>query len=159
SNALLSQSTLDTWDNLDATTVREAGCESCHRPHSAGGRQRLLRHEAEEVNCLNCHDGSAAQTDIASQLDRFSSHNSRLFTGVHDPTEDAQTMNKHVECADCHNPHTVSAAGQAQAPQVRPLMRNVRGMTGSGVPVAQAQFEYQVCYKCHSQQNFAQQKV
>jgi len=35
--ASLGGASRDNWDNLQATTVRESGCESCHRPHSAGG--------------------------------------------------------------------------------------------------------------------------
>ena len=36
-------------------TVAENACRSCHRPHTAGGRERLLILEEEEANCLNCH--------------------------------------------------------------------------------------------------------
>ncbi len=159
STASLPASLRQEWGKLDAATVREAGCQSCHRPHSAGSRQRLLRYEAEEMNCLKCHDGQVASTDIASLIDGFSAHNPRLYTGVHDPTEHPATMAKHVECADCHNPHRVSAAGSATAPQIRPVMRGVAGATRSGQIIEEAQHEYQVCYRCHGDRNFAKATV
>lgn len=155
SNAPLNAAQTDTWDNLNVDTVQEAACGSCHRPHTAGGRERLLRHEPEEMNCLNCHDGTVASTDIATLIDRFSAHNPRLYTGEHDPTENATTMNKHVECADCHNPHLASGTGSASAPDIKPTMRGARGMTGSGQALDAARYEYEVCYQCHAQQNFA----
>jgi hypothetical protein len=71
-------------------------------------------------------------------------------TGVHDPTERPNSMPKHVECADCHNPHVTRGGARARAPQIKPAMAGASGITGSGVRVAPAAFEYQVCYKCHA---------
>ena len=153
--ATLSDATRDDWDNVpNATTVREAACANCHRPHTAGGRQRLLRHEAEENNCLNCHDGTVASTDVAAIVNSISSHPVQHTTGVHDPTENSLTMSAHVECADCHNPHR-SGGGTAAAPDIKPAMFGASGLTSSGVEISQASHEYEVCYKCHSLQNFA----
>ncbi len=149
-------STRDDWANLQANllTVADAGCNSCHRPHSAGGRQRLLRHEAEENNCLNCHDGTVASTDIASAGQSLSNHGVSLYTGIHDPTENPLTMDPHAECADCHNPHRMTT-GSATAPNIKPVMAGASGLTATGSFVATAQYEYEVCYKCHSTRNFA----
>lgn len=156
SPAALASAATDTWDNLDADTVREAACESCHRPHSAGGRQRLLRREAEEANCFSCHDGSVAQTNLVNAMHQLSTHPVEQTTGVHDPTENPLTMNDHVECADCHNPHRVTSVGGVDtAPFIKPTMAGVSGLSSSGVEIEEAQFEYEVCYKCHSIQNFA----
>jgi len=153
SSASLASATRDTWDNLRATTVRQAACESCHRPHSAGGRQRLLRHEAEEDNCLSCHDGTVAKTNLVPLLSRQSTHPVNLTTGVHDPVETPGSLTKHVECVDCHNPHWSSASGSAVPPAIRSTMNGATGMTGTGTAVSHAQFEYQVCYKCHAGSN------
>jgi predicted CXXCH cytochrome family protein len=160
SPALLSSSTWDNWDNLRVASVRDAACETCHRPHSAGGRQRLLRHEAEESNCINCHDGSVANTNIASAMQQISAHPVQQTTGVHDPTERPSSMREHVECADCHDPHQVRQGTAATfAPDIKPSMRGASGVTGSGQELAQASYEYQVCYKCHAQQNVATEIV
>ncbi len=159
STASLSASVRDSWDNLTVNTVKDAACESCHRPHNAGGRQRLRRHAAEENNCLNCHDGTVAQTNLVASMNMISSHDSRLYTGVHDPTENPTSMAAHVECTDCHNPHRVQSTADAPAPAVRSAMLGVSGKTASGIMVNPATYEYQVCYKCHSQNNFAQPVV
>lgn len=154
STASLETALVDTWTNLTVTTVRDAGCESCHRPHSAGGHERLLRHEAEEANCLNCHDGSVAQTNLVDSLHALSNHAVDQTTGVHDPMENPSSMQPHVECADCHNPHRATT-GVANAPFIKPAMLGASGLTSTGLAVDEASYEYEVCYKCHSSRNFA----
>lgn len=80
------------------TTVIDCGCLSCHRPHSAGGRQRLLHFENEEDNCLNCHNGSVAQTNLLPDLVKTSRHDTRRYTKIHDIKETAGIFTMHVEC-------------------------------------------------------------
>jgi predicted CXXCH cytochrome family protein len=138
------------WDNIQATTVREAACEACHRPHSAGGRQWLLRHEAGADNCLCCHDGSVATTNIQAQLAKASVHPMWTSTAGQSPKGSSGWAGKHVSCQDCHNPHQALKGARAQAPFVQPVMRGVSGATGAGATVARATYEYQVCYKCHA---------
>ncbi len=149
-SASLGGSGRDDWDNLSASTVRQASCEACHRPHTAGGRQRLLRFEAEEDNCLSCHDGSVANKNVAAAFNSFSKHPIAMATGVHDPTEDYTSMSEHVECADCHNPHTARSGSNATAPNIQESMIGASGVASFGGQAVEATFEYQVCYKCHS---------
>ena len=156
STASLAGASADTWDNIAAASVRDAACESCHRPHNAGGRERLLRHEAEEDNCLNCHDGAVASTNILAQVQPFSAHDPSGKTGVHDPTENPTTMSAHVECADCHNPHRAGSGGADLAPLIKSAMKGASGMSSNGQPIATARYEYEVCYKCHSTRNVAE---
>lgn len=68
---------------------------------------------------------------------------------------------KHVVCVDCHNPHL---ARQKNADTVKPAstllstpfslsgsLKGVRGVDLSGTTaVAQARYEYEICFKCHS---------
>ena len=150
SSAGLSGSAHGQWDNIRASTVRQAACEACHRPHTAGGRERLLRYEAEEDNCLSCHDGSVADKNIASQMTRLSAHPVTFATGVHDPTEDYRSMSKHVECVDCHNPHQTRSGSTAVAPFIKASMTGISGSSGSGGYIPEASYEFQVCYKCHA---------
>jgi len=150
STASLLTSRRDRWDNIKATTVRQAACGSCHRPHTAGGRQRLLRYEAEEDNCLTCHDGSVAAGDIAAEFRKFSAHPVHTTTGVHDPAEDPATMAEHVECGDCHNTHQSTTGRLTRAPFIKPAMKGATGVSGAGGRTVTASYEYQVCYKCHS---------
>ncbi len=146
------------FGRVNYATVKELACGSCHRPHSAGGREYLLRFEAEEDNCLTCHDGAVSQTNIAAQLNKLSIHPVRDTTRVHAPNEDPGSMTMHVECADCHNPHQ-STSGTATAPNIPPAMKGATGLTSSGTEIAEAQFEYEVCLKCHSQRNPARAVV
>jgi predicted CXXCH cytochrome family protein len=146
------------WDRLRVSTVRDLGCESCHRPHSAGGRERLLRYAAEEDNCLACHNGSVAK-DVASALVKVSTHPVRRTTGVHEPNENPLAMAAHVECADCHNPHATQIGPASKAPMVKAVMRGATGVNSFGRTAGEARFEYEVCYKCHASRNPARAVV
>jgi len=131
-------------------TVAENACRSCHRPHTASGRERLLISDREEENCLGCHDGQAAQFDIRSELDKFSAHDPRLYTGVHDPAETLGGMREHVECSDCHNSHAAAAPIDQDDVLLGATLRGVWGITSGGGRIEEAQFEYEICYRCHA---------
>lgn len=132
---------------LGYPTVAQNGCSSCHRSHGAEHPQRLLTAATEEGVCLPCHDGSVAVKDLRRASVKYSAHRVDLYTGIHDPTENPNSMPEHVECADCHNSHQArafSAGGQLPGP-----LAGVSGIGigGSFLPVAT--FEYEVCLKCH----------
>ncbi len=135
--------------NSQYRTLADAGCLICHRPHAAGGHERLLHFARSEDNCLDCHDGSVAQANIRNELAKYSRHDVVQYTGIHDPEETPGAMPRHVECVDCHNPHAVQQ-GLAQAPLIQPAMQGASGLTLSGATIQNAQFEYEVCFKCHA---------
>ncbi len=137
------------WPHTPYTTVAENACENCHNPHTAQGKPRLLNYLAEENNCIYCHNGNVAQTDIVSQLAKSYTHNVYGFSQIHDPTEDAVVQDMHVECQDCHNPHAVRNQ-PATAPDISGALAGVEGVNRSGVPVYPAQYEYEICFRCHA---------
>jgi predicted CXXCH cytochrome family protein len=139
----------DPWPYTRWNTVASAACENCHTPHGAETPERLLKFAPEEENCLVCHDGSVARTDIESEIQKWSRHPVGAVEGAHDPIESAATMPGHVECEDCHNPHAVTDA-PAQPPNVTGPLTFVRGVTSSGAEIESAQYEYEVCFRCHS---------
>lgn len=161
SAAVVTGRNVDPREKLPHHTVADNGCTSCHKIHSASGRERLLRFQREEDNCLSCHGGSVAKTNIASELRKRSIHPVGQTTGRHDPTEDPRLMPRHVECADCHNPHAVtstarSAVGDALTASstlprlVGPTTQFVSGVDRGGRTVEFARFEYELCFKCHA---------
>ncbi len=138
-------------NDLPFNTVAENACRSCHRPHAAGGHERLLIHENEEDNCLNCHDGQTARTNIRAEIDKLSSHDPRRYTGRHDPRETRAGADPHVECADCHNPHM--ATSQLNTGTYIPIgstLVGTPGVTIGGANIDRALYEYEVCFRCHS---------
>jgi predicted CXXCH cytochrome family protein len=135
--------------NNGYSTVIENGCESCHRPHSAGGHERLLHFARLEDNCLNCHDGSVAKTNLKPEMSKYSRHDVVRYEGIHDLKESPSAASRHVECVDCHNPHAVQDT-PANAPVVPGPMRGVSGITASGSSTENVQYEYEVCFKCHA---------
>ena len=137
------------WFHTPYTTVADNACENCHAPHSAGGPTRLMNYLHEEDNCLNCHNGNVATKNIQTQLTKTYKHNVYAFTGIHDEKENALVSTTHVECVDCHNPHAANNS-TASAPNVNGFMAGVLGLDMNGSPVNPAQYEYQVCFRCHS---------
>lgn len=137
------------WPTTDWTTVADNGCESCHQPHAAPGAKRLLHAAAEEGVCFACHNGNVAAKNVQNAFNRISRHPVTDTTGVHDPKESAAVTTRHVECADCHNPHAARAgSGMPAGP-----LAGVRGVDANGTEVAAAVYEYQICFRCHGDTN------
>ena len=147
---------VDASKRLKYDTVGDNGCLSCHEIHSAGGRERLLRSQREEENCLNCHSGAVSTFNIASEIGKRSGHTGRYRTGVHDPEETPFSMRRHVECVDCHNPHAVqpdplgSVSGSFGAIVKGPNL-HVPGMTITGQETDNSTFLFEICFKCHAE--------
>ncbi len=131
------------------STLIDIGCGGCHQSHSAGGAQRLLHFASLDENCLNCHNGSVALSNLEPDLTKIYGHDSTRYEGVHDLREEPLSMPMHVECVDCHNPHAARRL-PAEAPAVQGAMRGASGITSAGAYIETAQFEYEVCYKCHA---------
>ena len=150
-------------------------CVNCHDPHGgsdASGQIPAMDFAREESLCLACHDGSPANTNIASQLTKTYKHPVSLYSGRHDEAEGnnpqkfgaAPTNNRHSECEDCHNPHAAQGDRFPPTPPVASnrllgvsRLRVVNGPAGTkpsysyqGPGDSFAPNEYEVCFKCHS---------
>lgn len=136
----------DPFPHTTWLTVADNACESCHRPHTAGGHARTLNQQLEENNCYPCHNGNVAVKNVQTEFTKTSIHPIVTTNGVHDPTEAAVAQTRHVECVDCHNPHASQATATGSLPG---SLRSVRGVNAAGVEVAAASFEYEICYRCH----------
>lgn len=141
----------DPWPYSDASmsTVAQNACENCHNPHNSGSNVMNLKYQAEESNCLDCHNGNAASKNISAQFAKTYKHNITGYLGVHVANEAAQTTSMHVECVDCHNPH-MAKNQTAIAPAVNGFLAGVKGINQSGVAVNPASNSYEVCYRCHA---------
>lgn len=135
------------WPHTSAGSVAANACESCHRPHTAGGRKWLLNLQAEEANCYVCHNGNVAKKNIQAEFTgKASIHPLASSTGVHDPAESAVIGSRHVECQDCHNPHASNGATGS----LPGSLAGVRGVTLAGSEIRNATAEYQICFRCHA---------
>lgn len=141
----------DPWPFTDPSliTVAQNACENCHNPHNGGSDIMLLKYQAEENNCLDCHNGNVASKNIASQMAKTYRHNVSGYQNIHDAKEDSQVTSMHVECVDCHNPHA-SKSQTASAPFVNGSLAGVKGINQSGAAVTPAANSYEICYRCHA---------
>ncbi len=154
------------WPHTAWKTVAENGCENCHAPHNAGGKQRLMNYAVDEQNCYSCHNGNVAAKNITADFNKPSAHPIALSRGVHDEAENPLTAARHVQCADCHNPHATSAttAGKTVVagggPQLSRAIAGVKGVSAAGTVVGRIASEDELCYRCHSDSSSrAQAKV
>jgi predicted CXXCH cytochrome family protein len=138
----------DPWPHTPFDTVADNGCENCHRSHAAPHPPRLLSHVQEHQVCLVCHDGSVAAHNIGLEFLKSSAHRLTSDDLTHEPTEDPNSMPRHVTCVDCHNPHETTPT-PASPPVVSGRLQGVPGVNISGGTVREASYEYEVCLKCH----------
>lgn len=140
-------------------TVAENSCFNCHTPHNALTPPRLIK-DREEATCFRCHDGGVAATDIKRDTQKLFRHPVDLTEGIHDPREEygLRPPDDHVECADCHNTHAVQRR-PASAPRVTGANLGVSGIDSSGGRVAEAANQYEVCFKCHADNNVVRQPL
>ena len=141
------------WPHTLEKSVAANGCENCHDPHSAGGKQRLMNYDAEEQNCFPCHNGNVAAKNIQADFAKSSAHPVIRTMGVHDPIENTllPIASRHVECADCHNPHAANTAGSASRGGINGALIGVRGLNAGGTEVRQVNYEYELCFRCHAE--------
>jgi len=135
---------------LTKKTVGANGCEICHATHFAGARERLMRFDAPEQNCLVCHNGSMPAKNVAADFQKPSVHPVTLNAKAHSPQEDPVNPSvRHVACADCHNPHAAGTAAKSSA-RVGGALLGVTGMNSSGAIIKAVSKEYELCYRCHA---------
>ncbi len=132
-------------------------CNSCHKTHTAPSGPYLLAAAKVSDTCLICHNGGTG----ANQGPNISA----LVKGAnpHD-TKSAVNLTDHiplnVDCKDCHEQHSMVAAGATPAaPGIAPRMGSIDGITIGGAAVAKAQYEYEICFKCHADKSAVNPRV
>ncbi|RMG44590.1 MAG: hypothetical protein D6718_09700 [Acidobacteria bacterium] len=148
----------DPWPGSSDRTVADNACRSCHTPHTAAQPERLVKRAPEEEACYACHNGHVATLDIQAEFQKSYTHPIDVTQGVHEPDEDPFLMARHVECADCHEPHQAWHA-PASPPAASGALRGTSGIDIDGQPVKPVQFMYEVCFKCHADTTNATQAI
>lgn len=143
--------------NVGTTTVvHHMECAGCHQNHTAPSGVALLKKETISQTCLSCHGGTSKPPqgpNIASELDKFAYHdtNPPIDLAKHAPAESA--------CIDCHDAHTMKTSLADRAPFIRSVFGEVSGVTAAGKPRSPARFEYEVCFKCHGDQQAVEPEI
>lgn len=160
---------------ISTTTIPDhTDCASCHQPHSAPSGPHLLRGIDADATCLSCHDGMhRSAQNIAAELNRISVHGAQVGLrnqsampggrrSARNTPRSAAEGHAGVSCTDCHDPHTMhpggfsgrlGGSGSQQAPFIQAALGKVSGVSASGTPLSAARYEYEVCFKCHADEN------
>ncbi len=154
------------------------GCALCHVPRShASNNPNLLSFNEENPVCMNCHADVYAETDptvlgvVYNDYSYF--HPVQQVNGMHENIENYANMplaGRHAECSDCHDPHAAnrvkSGSRSSGAPAILSTLRNASGVgVINGAPGSKPQYifkrsadyEYEVCFKCHSAYSWGSQ--
>ena len=136
------------WLHTEFDDVRGNACLNCHAVHHAAEARNLPVRAPQDELCFACHNGNVAPSNMESIF----------LKPYHHPVEWPQadpktkvgpdTRADHVQCTDCHNPHRVQRT-PATPPNVKGVLAGVRGVDAHGQPVAEARYEYEICFKCH----------
>lgn len=146
--------------------ARGYSCLNCHHPHGSRNARLVAFNfdnspgSGEEKLCLACHKAGGAEgaADITADLQKPYVHPVKSVSGIHTDTEDFSSLSyfetplsskRHAECADCHNPHYTSLSS-ASAPFASGKLGGVGGVNKDGQAVRLIQYEYELCFKCHS---------
>lgn len=130
-------------------TVSQQACESCHTPHLAGSKERLMKFSTPEQSCLVCHNGSMNTKNVAADFQKISLHPISLSADAHEPDEDPINPKvRHVTCSDCHNPHGATKT-PATAARVSGALNAVMGANANGAVIKSVTKEYELCFRCH----------
>jgi predicted CXXCH cytochrome family protein len=176
-------------------SISSAQCGTCHRAHTAKAKNLLKVGTtgslgSQSTLCLGCHDGAGASPVVKMQYDlvrpannattrEYYSHDATAVTPpvtahtLSGENEFGDKLNRHSECADCHNSHQATATAARDSAQTASGWDPSRRLAGvSGVSVVNGAagaapaytfrtgttdsvidpitLEYQLCFKCHS---------
>jgi len=120
-------------------------CTHCHDTFASSicGVNDIMLFADKEALCEECHDADGpASTDIKSALNKTYHHPTHDYSGRHTLSslewgQDGAPFsgaNRHAECADCHNPHTIGGI-EPDTPKIHPtgLSSPIRGSNGNTI--------------------------
>jgi predicted CXXCH cytochrome family protein len=152
-------------------------CAACHSSHTGQNVNLLASPAPQSSVCFRCHGGTGGSTsNVKAQFTASSvpANNPATASWYSHPalqpsdhvsdrgTEFAGVLDRHSECADCHQPHLADAtrptetAGGWTAPGTVAAATGVTVTNGAAGTTPRytvqpsSSLEYQLCFKCHS---------
>lgn len=120
------------------------GCSACHRGHGKRGSP-MLKTSLSSI-CFSCHGPTGmSHKDIATVFMKRYRHpvdtTADLHSQVEELPEKSHLTARHVACQDCHNSHETTKDK---------IWKNVHGYSKVKKIKRDAEHEYEICMKCHS---------
>lgn len=117
-------------------------CTGCHKTHSSPSGPYLMTKADVTRTCINCHAANGPGTDLSGDFAKLNVHDTSTTGGGGGGMYD-------TDCVNCHDPHSIKS-GTATAPDIQPQMGHVSGISASGGNLAVANYQFEVCFKCHA---------
>jgi predicted CXXCH cytochrome family protein len=131
---------------------KNSGRSACATCHSEKGS---VSAESEPVRLAAVIKGPATsegysregrRADIRGQMKKRSGHRIQPVAGRSGNRQQKAPLD--VDCVDCHNPHKVKRQS-ATAPYLSGMLKGVSGIDRDGLEIHPANYEYEICFKCH----------
>ncbi len=130
------------------TVAGHRQCAGCHQPHTAPSGPWLLKKAKVAETCGQCHSGGTGANqgaNVMADINKSVNHDTSPVVNILDHAKSSPVV---ADCTDCHGKHTMTKT-TATAPLLPGRFGDVPGMNSSGGAVAKAQYEYEVCFRCH----------
>lgn len=153
-------------------------CAHCHEQHASlegtepsppatGGPDVYLGAGKEEDLCFTCHGTAPVGTapNIETDITKTYGHLVNNYTDIHLTHESLADISStptsnyiHIECTDCHNPHTAKSTGplygaKGATPDYTNSPNNWDAPLQDDYTLQTATTQYEVCFRCHSGAN------
>ncbi|HXW68178.1 MAG TPA: cytochrome c3 family protein [Dissulfurispiraceae bacterium] len=128
-----------------------ATCFSCHDSPSISYSRFNGAHDYQSTTyALNVQPApGAAKKNIYAEYQKISRHSVEQPGTIHGRKEAQRLITRQAACTDCHDSHSLSGR-TATAPNASAMLGKVSGVDINGVSLKPVKFEYEVCFKCHS---------
>jgi predicted CXXCH cytochrome family protein len=142
-------------------------CATCHRSHTGQNSHLIKSAVPESTLCFSCHDGTGSNYNVAAEYNDINvpANNAATSSYYSHPLDLSSThtsakvdefggvLNRHSDCGDCHNPHSMNSDLPRQTSNgwtASGALTNISGVSAALAWQNSISYEYELCLKCHS---------
>ncbi len=134
------------------TFSSDEGCLTCHSEPIVHTTSAPTSRNVQSTRYRASQTAALPAANIRRQIEKISSHRSSAnASSFSQRMQMAQRRSgqSEVTCTGCHSPHSVNIR-KASAPYASGMLEGVSGIDRNGIEVSPVTYEYEVCFKCHS---------
>jgi predicted CXXCH cytochrome family protein len=149
-------------DESEYNDMKGMACNMCHNIHATPAQPDLLTNDQSSL-CFSCHDSFVdcdgeipAEKDLKKEFEKLFTHPVNVWSVDNNKNNAGPGFaglatgglgERTVGCSDCHNVH--ASRSEESLDQLPGSLFGASGVNRLGRFVKYADFEYEVCMKCH----------